>query len=74
MLPAHTIAAVLSMQQYSMPPLRSPGPSATDTHSGRWSGQRFSKNPWPSVPLGNRRNVNARPRRWGTATGAMRAW
>ena len=57
-----------------MPPWRSPGPSATDTHSGRWPGQRFSKNPCVSVPFGKRRNVSARPRRCGHGiTGAMRA-
>ncbi len=52
MLPAHTIAAGSSMQQYSMPPLRSPGPRATATHPGRWFGHRFSKKPCLSVPSG----------------------
>ncbi len=73
MFPAHTSAAVSSMQQYSIPPRRSPGPSATGTHSGRCCGQRFSKKPVASVPLGKRRNVSARPRRWGTKYGATRA-
>ena len=43
-----------------MPPLRSPGPIATSTHSGRCPGQRFSKNDWWSTPLGQRWNVTQR--------------
>ena len=33
-------------------PLRSPGPTTVPIHSGRWDGQRFSKNDCPSTPLG----------------------
>ena len=72
MLAAHTSAAGSSNTQYSMPPLWSPGPGAAGTQGGRWLGHRFSKKPFASTPLGNRRNVRARPARWGTITGAMR--
>ena len=74
MFPAHTSAAGSSMQQYSMPPWRSPGPER-DGHPLR-SVPRAAllEEPWPSVPFGKRRNVSARPRRCGTITGAMRAW
>ena len=73
MFAAQTMEAGVSRQQYSMPPCRSPGPRATLTHSGRWPGQRFSKKPLVSVPFGKRLNVSARPRKCGSAYGAMRA-
>ena len=44
--------AVSPSTQYSMPPLRSPGPRATRTKSGRCDAQRFSKNEVPSTPSG----------------------
>ena len=48
-----------------MSPLRSPGPSTVSSHSGRWPGQRFSKNELPSTPSGNRRSVTPRSARCG---------
>ncbi len=73
MLAAHTSAAGSSITQYWITPSRSPGPAAVGTHTGRCLAQRFSKNPFSSTPFGNRLKVSARPARWGSMTGAMRA-
>jgi hypothetical protein len=73
MLAAQTSAAGSAITQYRMTPLWSPGPGAVGTHSGRCCAQRFSKKPFCSTPLGKRLKVSARPARWGSITGAMRA-
>ncbi len=73
MLAAQTSAAGSSITQYWMTPLWSPGPGAVGTHAGRCCAQRFSKKPFCSTPLGKRLKVSARPARWGSITGAMRA-
>jgi hypothetical protein len=43
------------------------------THSGRCFGQRFSKKPFVSTPLGKRFKVMHRPARWGNITVATAA-